>query len=79
MVNRYVHFEKVASLSAYSTCTSLNAHFTSIKIYVDKHGYTEKEMAAPSSVLTYRIPWAEEPTRLQPWGCKELDTTEVTE
>jgi len=31
----------------------------------------EKEMATHSSILTWRIPWTEEP-----WGRKELDTTE---
>ena len=36
----------------------------------------EKGMAAHSSILAWRIPWTEEPGRLSPWGCKELDTTE---
>ena len=31
----------------------------------------EKEMATHSSILAWRIPWAEEPGRLySPWGCK---------
>ena len=34
----------------------------------------EEEMATHSSILAWRIPWAEEPH--SPWGCKELDTTE---
>ena len=34
----------------------------------------EKEMAAHSSILAWRIPWTEEPG--SPWGCKELDVTE---
>ena len=33
----------------------------------------EKEMATPSSILGWKIPWTEEPGS---WGCKELDTTE---
>ena len=33
-------------------------------------------MAAHSSTLAWRIPWTEEPGRLQPWGHKESDTTE---
>ena len=33
-------------------------------------------MATHSSILTWRIPWTEEPGRL--WGCKELGTTEAT-
>ena len=36
----------------------------------------EKEMATPSSNLAWKIPWTEEPGRLQSTGCKELDTTE---
>ena len=35
----------------------------------------EEVMATHSSVLAWRIPWTEEPGRLQPWGCKESDTT----
>ena len=36
----------------------------------------EKEMVTCSSILTWKIPWTEEPGRLGPWGGKELDTTE---
>ena len=35
----------------------------------------EKGMAAHSSILAWRIPWTKEPSRLQSWGGKELDTT----
>ena len=36
----------------------------------------EKEMATHSSILSWKIPWIEEPGRLQStWGCKELDMT----
>ena len=38
----------------------------------------EKGLATHSSSLAWRIPWTEEPGRLQSWGCKESDTTEVT-
>ena len=38
----------------------------------------EKEMATQSSILAGRIPWTEEPGRLQSCGCKELDMSEVT-
>ena len=42
-----------------------------------QEGPLEEEMATPSSILTWRIPWTEEPGRLQPMGGhKELDTTE---
>ena len=33
-------------------------------------------MVTHSNILAWRIPWAEEPGRLQSMGCKELDTTE---
>ena len=36
----------------------------------------EKEMATHSSTLAWKIPWTEEPGRLQSMGCKESDTTE---
>ena len=36
----------------------------------------EKEMAAHSSIVTWKIPWTEEPGRLQSMGHKELNMTE---
>jgi len=36
----------------------------------------EKEMVTHSSMLAWKIPWTEEPGRLQSMGHKELDTTE---
>ena len=36
----------------------------------------EKEMAIHSRTLAWKIPWTEEPGRLQPMGRKESDTTE---
>ena len=36
----------------------------------------EKEMATRSSILAWRVPWTEEPCRLQSRGCKESDMTE---
>ena len=35
----------------------------------------EKEMATHSSTLAWKIPWAEEPGRLQSMDCKELLST----
>ena len=34
----------------------------------------EKGMATHSSILAWRIPWTEEPGRLQSMGAQELDT-----
>ena len=36
----------------------------------------EKEMATHSSILAWKIPWMEEPGRLQSLGPKESDMTE---
>ena len=35
----------------------------------------EKEMAIHSNVLAWKIPWTEEPGRLQSMGLQELDMT----
>ena len=35
----------------------------------------EKEMAIHSNILAWRIPWTEEPGRLQSMGSQELDAT----
>ena len=36
------------------------------------------DLATRSSILAWKIPWTEEPGRLQPIGLKELDMTELT-
>ena len=36
----------------------------------------EKDMATPSSILAWRIPWAEEPHGLQSMGSRESDMIE---
>ena len=41
-------------------------------------GSLEKEIATHSSTLAWKIPWTEEPGRLQSMGCKESDTTELS-
>ena len=41
-----------------------------------QEGTLEKEMATHSSILAWKIPWTEEPGRLQSMSCKELDTIE---
>ena len=38
----------------------------------------EKEMAAHSSILAWRILWTEEPGGLQPMGLQRVDMTKVT-
>ena len=41
-----------------------------------QEGPLEKEMATHSSILTWEIPWTEEPSGYSPWGHKEPDMTE---
>ena len=36
----------------------------------------EEGAATHYSILAWRIPWTEEPGRLQSMGCRELDTKE---
>ena len=42
---------------------------------LDREDPLEKEMAAHSSILAWRIPWTEESGRLQSMESQELDTT----
>ena len=35
-------------------------------------------MATQSGILAWRIPWTEEPVGYSTWGCKELDTEQLT-
>ena len=41
-----------------------------------KGDYLEKGMATHSSILAWKIPWAEQPGGLQFTGSQESDTTE---
>ena len=38
----------------------------------------DKEMATHSSIFAWRIPWTEEPGRLQSMGSQESDRTELS-
>ena len=40
------------------------------------HASMEKAMATHSSTLAWKIPWREEPGRLQSMGSQKVDTTE---
>ena len=42
--------------------------------FLDWDDPLEKEVATHSSILAWRIPWTEEPVRLQSMGSQELDT-----
>jgi len=41
--------------------------------------YLEKEMATHSSILAWRIPWTEEPGRLQSMGSQRVEHNLVPE
>ena len=43
---------------------------------MDQEDLLEKEMATHSSTLSWKMPWMEDPGRLQSMGRKESDTTE---
>ena len=45
-------------------------------IYILKCFFTEKAMATHSSTLAWKIPWMEEPGRLQSMGWQRVGTTE---
>ena len=45
---------------------------------LDQEDPLGKEMATLSSTLAWKIPWTEEPGRLQSMGVTESDMTEVT-
>ena len=44
--------------------------------FLDPEDLLEKEMATHSSILAWRIPWTEDPGKLQTMGFQELDMTE---
>ena len=50
--------------------------FTFVFISMEWSGSLEKAVAPHSSTLTWKIPWMEEPGRLQSMRCEELDTAE---
>ena len=43
---------------------------------LDQEESLEEGMATHSSILAYRIPWTEDPRRLQSMGVTKSDTTE---
>ena len=54
-----------------------NKHVTTVAIFRSHQSFlAEKAMAPHSSTLAWKIPWTEEPGRLQSMGSIESDTTE---
>ena len=44
--------------------------------FLGQEDLLEKEMATHSSILAWKMPWTEEPGRLQFMGSQELDITD---
>ena len=59
------------------TAETIKNLFAMLETWVQPLGWEdlEKEMATNSSVLTWRIPWTEEPGGATVHGFEELDTT----
>ena len=70
----YFHFITRASLVAQSVKNLPTMHGTQVW-FLGWEDPLEKEMATYSSSRAWRIPWTEEPGRLQSMGLQELDTT----
>ena len=58
------------------TVQEINCSATDLQLIwipsLDQEDPLEKEMVTHCSVLAWRIPWTEEPNRLQSMGCKSL-------
>ena len=64
----------VASLRAQSVKNLLAMQEIQVQ-FLGQEDPMEKEMATHSSILAWRIPWTEEPSRLQSMGSQESNTT----
>ena len=51
---------------------------TDLCLILSREDPLEESMTTPSSILTWRILWIEEPGGLRSWGCKESERTEAT-
>ena len=71
---RYEPYCARASLIAQSVKNLPAMQETRVR-FLGREDPLEKEMATHSSILAWRIPWTEEPGRLQSMGSQESDTT----
>ena len=74
LVAEVTQFYKAASLVAQSVKNPPVVQDTQVR-FLGSEDLLEKEMATHSSILAWKIPWAEEASRLQPIGSQELSTT----
>ena len=71
----HFHGKRRASLVA-QLVRNLPAMQETLVRFLGREDSLEKGTATHSSILAWRIPWTEEPSRLQPMGLKESDMTE---
>ena len=74
VLNGLNHCADGASLFAQSVKKLPVAQETQVQ-FLSRKDRLEKEMATHSSILAWRIPWTEDPGRLQSMGSQESDTT----
>ena len=70
----YLFFVTRASLTAQLVKNLLVMQETQFQ-FLGQEDPLEKETVTHSSILAWRIPWTEDPRRLQSTGSQELDTT----
>ena len=71
----FIFYDFMASLVAQSVKNLPAVQETQVQ-FLGWEDPLEKEMATHSSILAWRIPWTEEPGRLQSLGSQESDTTQ---
>ena len=74
MIFFFFFFVTRASLTAHSVKNLPAMQETQFQL-LGQEDPLEKETATHSSTLAWRIPWTEDPGRLQSLGSQELDTT----
>ena len=73
MVTVIVHNTRVSAVHIVQSVKNLPAVEETWVWSLGREDPLKKEMATPLSILTWKIPWTEEPGRLQSMGSQELD------
>ena len=71
---KYIYFSLILPSSSVGEESVCNAEGFWVR-FLGQEDALEMEMGTHSSILAWRIPWTEEPGRLQSMGLQELDTT----
>ena len=77
MYHIFIHLSVDGHLGCFHVVAIVNGAAMNIGVYVSFQimffsGYMEKEMATHSSILAWKIPWMEEPGRLQSMGLQSV-------